>query len=196
MKPSERRALQAEKQAQRESLQTEKELPHDRVRYDKESNDGNENKEGFFSKHVRVITFSICIVLILTVLGPWSIDRLVSKQRESIFGSKTKNKQDITAQNIISLAELGDSLTWSNFDKYNYTDQTRDIYDEVTGKKRTEYQREYAVDAMLTVKVIGSSLKGRPTRVQIIYYGKDAEIIEEIRGKDLTEFLTRHGYLK
>ena len=194
MKPSERRALQAEKQAQRESLQTENELQRERVGYDKESND--EKKEGFFSKHVRIITFSICIVLILTVLGPWSIDRLVSKQRESIFGSKTKDKQDITAQDIVSLAELGDSLTWSNFDKYNYTDQTRDIYDEVTGKKRTEYQREYAVDAMLTVKVIGSSKKGRPSRVQIIYYGKDAEIIEEIRGKDLTEFLTRHGYLK
>ena len=193
MKPSERRALQAEKQAQREAEQNEKEIRSGSCECDEAD---AEKKESFFSRNVRVITFSICVVLILTVLGPWSVDRLVSKHRESIFGSETKNKQDLTAQDIVYLAGLGDSLTWSSFDKYNYTDQTRTIHDEVTGKKRTEYQREYAVDAMLTVKVIGSSSKGRPARVQMIYYGKDAEIIEEIRGKNVTEFLTQHGYLK
>ena len=194
MKPSERRALQAEKQAQSEAQQKEKELQSRSASYDDTSSD--EKKEGFFSRNVRVITFSICVVLILTVFGPWSVDRLVSKHRESIFGAETKGKQDITAQDIVYLAGLGDSLTWSSFDKYNYTNQTRTIHDEITNRKRTEYQREYAVDAMLTVKVIGSSSKGRPTSVQLVYYGVDAEFIEEIRGYDVIDFLTRHGYLK
>ena len=194
MKPSERRALQAEKQAQRESLQTEKELRNRSSAHDDASSD--EKKEGFFSRNVRIITFSICVVLILTVLGPWSIDRLVLKHRESIFGSDISDKQDITAKDIVSLAERGDTLTWSDLDKFNYNDLSYDYRDPTTNKKKTEYQREYSVDGMLTVKVIGSSLNGRPASVQLIYYGKDAEVIKDMRGADVVDFLTRHGYLK
>ena len=194
MKPSERRALQAEKQAQKESEQKEKELQSRSVGYDDGSDNGK--RESFFSRHVRIITFSICVVLILTVLGPWSIDRLVSKQRESIFGSDMSDKQDITARDIVSLAERGDALTWSDFNKFNYNDLSYDYRDSATNKKKTEYQREYSVDGMLTVKVIGSSLSGRPSSVQLIYYGKDAEVIKEMRGANVVDFLTRHGYLK
>ena len=193
MKPSERRALEAEKQAQREVEQKEKELRDGNTVYD-DVDDGK--KEGFFSRNIRIITFSICVVLILTVLGPWSVDMLVSKHRESIFGSDMSDKQDITARDIVSLAERGDALTWSDFNKFNYNDLSYDYRDSATNKKKTEYQREYSVDGMLTVKVIGSSLSGRPSSVQLIYYGRDAEVIKEMRGADVVDFLTRHGYLK
>lgn len=193
MKPSERRALEAEKRAQREAEVKERSLQSDCGSAD----DGNsEKREGFFSKHVRIITFAICVVLILTVLGPWSIDRLVTKHRESIFGSDMSNKEDITPNDIVALARLGETLTWNDLNDFNYNDLSQDYLDEVTNKKRTEYRREYAVDGMLVVRVIGNSLSGRPASVQLLYYGKDAEVMNEIRGKDVTDFLTRHGYLK
>ena len=193
MKPSERRALEAEKRAQKEVETKERSLQSDYGSAD----DGNSEKcEGFFSRHVRIITFAICVVLILTVLGPWSIDRLVTKHRESIFGSDMSNKEDITPNDIVALAQLGETLTWKNFNDFNYNDLSQDYLDEVTNKKRTEYRREYAVDGMLVVRVIGNSTSGRPTSVQLLYYGKDAEVMNEIRGKDVTDFLTRHGYLQ
>lgn len=193
MKPSERRALEAEKRAQKEVEAKERSLQSDCGSAD----DGNsEKREGFFSKHVRIITFAICVVLILTVLGPWSIDRLVTKHRESIFGSDMSNKEDITPNDIVALARLGETLTWNDLNDFNYNDLSQDYLDEVTNKKRTEYRREYAVDGMLVVRVIGNSTSGRPASVQLLYYGKDAEVMNEIRGKDVTDFLTRHGYLK
>ena len=197
MKPSERRALEAEKRAQKEAEQRERELLKGSSKWDSvDTDDGKPRKESFFQNHVKLITFVICATLILTVLGPWGVDRLVSKHRESIFGKEVSNKKNITVTDIIALANKGDMLTWSDFEKYNYTDQTRVIHDEITDKKRTEYQREYSVDGSLFVKVIGSSPNGRPTCVQLNYYGVGAEVISEIRGEDLTDFLTRHGYLK
>lgn len=197
MKPSERRALEAEKRAQKDAEQRESELLKGSSKWDSaDTDDSKPRKESFFQNHVKLITFVICATLILTVLGPWGVDRLVSKHRESIFGKEVSNKKNITVTDIIALANKGDMLTWSDFEKYNYTDQTRVIHDEITDKKRTEYQREYSVDGSLVVKVIGSSLNGRPTCVQLNYYGVGAEGISEIRGEDLTDFLTIHGYLK
>ena len=192
MKPSERRALQEQKQAQREAELNEGSAFNRKESY---GTTDNEKREGFFSRNVRIITFAICVVLILTVLGPWSVDRLVEKQRESIFGSSMTNKENITVSDIIYLAEQGDALTWSDFDKFNYTDFSYEYRDEATNKKKTEYQREYSVDGVLIVKVVGSSLSGRPACVQLIYYiGGDS--INEMRGTDVREFLKEHGYLK
>ena len=198
MKPSERRALEAEKRAQREAETREKEIQKGTSEWKKDdlSNEESPKKEGFFQSHVRIITFSICVVLILTVFGPWAVDRLVDKHRQSIFGTSTENKQDISVKDVIYLAALDDTLTWSDFEKYNYKDLSYEYRDENTKKTKVEYQREYSVDGLLTVKVIGSSLNGRPAIVQLVYYGRDAEILSEIRGEDLTEFLARHGYLK
>ena len=197
MKPSERRALEAEKRAQKEAEQRESELLKGSSKWDGNTeDDGKPRKESFFQNHVKLITFIICATLILTVLGPWGVDRLVSKHRESIFGKDVSGKKDITVSDIVALANKGEMLTWDDFETYNYTDQTRVIHDENTGKKRTEYQREYSVDGSLAVKVIGSSLNGRPECVQLSYYGVGAETIIDIRGEDLTDFLIRHGYIK
>ena len=197
MKPSERRALDAEKRAQKEAEQRESELLKGSSKWDNNTEEDDKPRtESFFQNHVKLITFVICAVLILTVLGPWGVDRLVSKHRESIFGKEINSKKDITVSDVVSLANKGDTLTWSDFEQYNYTDLSYEYLDENTNKKRTEYQREYSVDGSLVVKVIGSSLNGRPAYVQLIYYGRDAEIIKDIRGEDLTDFLIRHGYTK
>ena len=197
MKPSERRALDAEKRAQREVEQRENELIKGSSQWDtKVDEDSKPRKESFLQNNVKLITFAICAVLILTVLGPWGVDRLVSKHRESIFGKQIDNKKQITISEVVAIANKGDALTWSDFDKFNYTDLSYEYREEGTNKKRTEYQREYSVDASLIVKVIGSSLDGSPAFVQLIYYGKDAEVMSEIRGEDITEFLIRHGYIK
>ena len=197
MKPSERRALEAEKRAQKDAEQRESELLKGSSRWDSaDTDDSKPRKESFFQNHVKLITFAICAVLILTVLGPWGVDRLVSKHRESIFGKEIDGKKDITVSEIVALANKGVALTWNDFEKYNYTDLSYEYRDDVTNKTRVEYQREYSVDGSLVVKVIGSSLKGSPSFVQLIYYGRDAEVINEIRGEDITDFLIRHGYIK
>ena len=197
MKPSERRALEAEKRAQKEAEQRESELLKGSSKWDKnEVEDDKPRKESFFQNHVKLITFIICATLILTVLGPWGVDRLVSKHRESIFGKDVSGKKDITVSDIVALANKGEALTWNDFGRYNYTDLSYEYRDDITKKTKTEYQREYSVDGSLVVKVIGSSLNGSPAYVQLIYYGRDAEVINEIRGEDLTDFLIRHGYIK
>ena len=195
MKPSERRALEAEKKAQREAEAKEKAILKGESASGYTNNGDVPTREGFFSKNVRIITFAICAVLILTVLGPWSLDRLVENHRESIFGSSKTNKENITVSDIIHLAEQGDALIWSDFDKFNYTDFSYDYRDESTNKKKTEYIREYSVDGVLTLKVVGSSMKGSPACVQLIYY-REGAIIEDIRGSDVRSFLAEYGYLK
>ena len=195
MKPSEGRAIEAERAAQSEAEAKEKAILKGDSASGHTSDGEVPTREGFFSKNVRIITFAICAVLILTVLGPWSVDRLVEKQRESIFGSSKTNKENITVSDIIYLADLGDALAWSDFDKFNYTDFSYDYRDEATNKKKTEYIREYSVDGVLTVKVIGSSMKGSPACVQLICY-REGAIIEDIRGADVRGFLTEYGYIK
>ena len=197
MKPSEKRALEAEKRAQKDAEQRESELLKGSSKWDSaDTDDSKPRKESFFQNHVKLITFVICAVLILTVLGPWGVDRLVSKHRESIFGKEIDGKKDITVPEIVTLANKGEALTWKDFEKYNYTDLSYEYRDDITNKTRVEYQREYSVDGSLVVKVIGSSLNGSPSFVQLIYYGRDAEVINEIRGEDITDFLIRHGYIK
>ena len=70
MKPSERRALEAEKRAQKEAEQRERELLKGSSKWDSvDTDDGKPRKESFFQNHVKLITFVICATLILTVLG-------------------------------------------------------------------------------------------------------------------------------
>jgi hypothetical protein len=196
MKPSERRALEAEKRAQKDAEQRESELLKGSSKWDSaDTDDSKPRKESFFQNHVKLITFAICAVLILTVLGPWGVDRLVSKHRESIFGKEIDGKKDITVPEIVALANKGEALTWNDFEKYNFKDYSNEYREEKTNKKIIQYERDYHVDEMLYVKVIGHSINGRPDCVRLIYALK-GDMILEIRGEDITDFLIRHGYIK
>ncbi len=211
MKPSERRAMEAEKRAMREAAEREKELekqsadmqsrptvgrdPHleSKTRYTpyqepedekiKVQGDGY-HREGFFGSHIRLITFIITLALLLTVLAPWGIDFFVEKSREGIFGKDgVEDKRDITADAILALSDLGDSLRWSHLESFNYT--------EYGGNN--DYAREYALNADLVLRIEGTDLNGVPDVARLIDY-RTGEYVTDIRKDSVRAFLSDRGY--
>lgn len=184
MKPSERRALEAQKRAQKDAEMREQELESGKTASSarKASNYTRyERKEGFFQSHVRLITFIICMVLILTVLGPWGIDKLVEKGRNKVVS----DQKDMTVETIYMIWENSGNITLNSFDKFNYTDFS---YESKDGKF---YVREYPVEnSSLVIKVRGSDMDKAPEYVYLIDY-QDGVFIN-IMKEDPQEFLEEH----
>lgn len=193
MKPSERRALEQEKRAQREAATREAELEKaSRVKneassigrqepsYSKDEQKGDGyHREGFFSSHVRLITFIICMVLILTVLGPWGIDMLVQERRAEIFGEEVEAKKSLTADAVILLSDMSYDMTWDSLAAFTYTDFS----------DSDSFIREYEVaDTGLVLRVGGATLKGSPEYVRLINY-RTGEFIEDIRKEGVRDFI-------
>ena len=131
MKPSERRALEAEKRAQREAEARERELTEEKTeKAQKEQPSAEESettpdikadekpyrrKEGFFQSHIRLITFIITATLILTVFGPLGVDMLVAAKNDKIVN----NKEDISIETVYKIYDLYDSVQWGSFKNFN-----------------------------------------------------------------------------
>ena len=175
MKPSERRALEAERRAQKEAEAREIELTSKKK--EEASNEqpitveGAPNintdekpyvrKEGFFQSHIRLITFIITATLIITVFGPLGVDMLVAKKNDKIVN----NKEDISIETVYKIYDLYDSVQWGSFKNFNYTDYS----DKIEGT--LIYEREYPVkDSRLVVKAGGSSLSDKPEYIYLIDY--------------------------
>ena len=177
MKPSERRALEAEKRAQREAEARERELTAEKKEDTQkeqplaEEGEGApeikadekpyRRKEGFFQSHIRLITFIITATLILTVFGPLGVDMLVAAKNDKIVN----NKEDISIETVYKIYDLYDSVHWGSFKNFNYTDYS----DKVEGN--LVYEREYPVkDSRLVVKAGGSSMSDKPEYIYLIDY--------------------------
>lgn len=192
MKPSERRALEAEKRAQREAQARERELTKDKkeastdeyltVSDTTETDEANnaeakqdsqpyKRKEGFFQSHIRLITFIITATLIITVLGPIGIDMLVAAKRDKVIN----NKEDISIDSVYSVYDNASVIEWKNFRNFNYTDYS---YESKVG----DYQvREYPISSSrLKLKVGGPKLGNRPDYVYLIDY-KTGEYIDVLK---------------
>lgn len=237
MKPSERRELEAEKRAQREAEQREKlleakakrqettaehkpaedigklntdaeykKLPEEKI---KVSGDGY-HRESFFGSHVKLITFIICAVLILTVVGPWGVDRLVDKGREEIHGKEVENKTELTLSGLELLADMGENLTWDSLAHLSYVDYSYEKDDIVT------HIREYTIagtDLVLRVggtevgkvynygipgtnivffRHVDTALPAAPEYVRLIDY-KSGEFVDDIRTENISGFLSEHA---
>jgi hypothetical protein len=178
MKPSERRAMQAEKRAEEEVKRREAELTSDQNADDtsadsepaeneiyihprKKEDKPYKRKEGFFQSHIRLITFIITTALVLFVVGPVGIDMLVAHRNAKTVDSM----QDISIETIYSIYDNADIIQWSSFKNFNYTDYS-DSHDGVT-----TYERTYPVkDSRLVLKVGGESTLNRPEYIQLIDY--------------------------
>ena len=227
MKPSERRALEAEKRAQKEAEARERELARQAKSKEKGLGDGSDSsveyeservnvdapykklpeeeitvegdgyhREGFFSSHVRVITFIITFVLVLTVLGPWGIDQLVSIKRNDYQGKDVTDGRDMTVEELIAITDKGVNMRWADLDGFNYRDCSYNFKDKDSGKKGTYYIREYAVGEEIILKVHGYSVLGSPGYAQLYYYPKDGEsqLMEDVRSESVGDFLKKYGY--
>lgn len=189
MKPSERRALEAEKRAQREAEMRERELEIGKAassapRASNYAADGRyERKEGFFQSHVRIITFIICMVLILTVLGPWGIDKLVEKGRNKVVN----DQKDMTVDTIYMIWDNVGEITFSSFDNFNYTDLS---YDSKNGEY---FVREFPIENTdLVLKVGGADMNKAPDYAYLIHYDRDGSSYIDVMKENPREFLEDH----
>ena len=233
MKPSERRALEAEKRAQKEALEAEKRAQREALEREKQlekkasrgENTGGDNggfgrnnetdnerldtgaeykklpeeeievagdgyhRESFFSNHVRLITFIISITLVLTVLGPWGIDMLVSKSRQEWNGDNSQEGKKLTVNIVIALSDKGYDMTWADLNGFGYEDSS------YTKKGKTTYNHKYSFEESesLCLEVIGSTNTGSPDIVRLIDYGSGEYI--DIRKEAADAFLEKHGYI-
>lgn len=144
------------------------------------------HKEGFFQSHVRLITFIVTVTLLLTVVGPWGIDKLVDATREDIFGKDVEDKTTLTLSAVVLLSEMGYDMGWSSLEKFNYTDYSF----EKEGK--TTYLREYEIEGTsLVLRVGGPNLTSAPDYVRLIDYF-NGESIDDIRKENITAFIEKY----
>ena len=169
MKPSEKRALEAEKRAKKEAETVEieekkTEAPKnytDGTLRDERKSTGYKRREGFFQSHIRLITFIITTALVVFVLGPLGIDTLVASKNDKIVN----NKEDISIETVYKIYDLYDSVHWGSFKNFNYTDYS----DSIDGV--TVYEREYPIsNSRLVLKAGGSSLSDKPEYIYLIDY--------------------------
>lgn len=208
MKPSERRALEAEKRAQREAAEREKYLEkrsskkEEPAKEEQETERVNMNasyvkppeeeievkgdgyhRESFFGRNVKLITFIICMALILTVLGPWGIDMLVEKSRAQFVDKQINNKIALTVSGLELLADMGKSLTWDDLANLNCTvfEDSKDIV------------KEYSIEGTyLTLRVEGTSSSQYPEIVRLIHYDS-GEYVNDIRTQSIDSLLAKFG---
>ncbi len=165
MKPSEKRALEAEKRRL-----TEEEPPTEPLedKYEKERSisKGSEKEvlhrtESFFSNHVKLITFLIVGTLVFIGFA-FGIDMFVRSNRYTTV----TDLEDMTLNTVYAIHDNADNMKWQHFKKYNYTDYSY----EKNGK---EYiVREYPIaDSDLVLKVGGSSVDTTLDYAQLTYYG-------------------------
>lgn len=175
MRPSERRALAAEKAVKKKS--TECALGSEETAENSENGYASARKvrkEGFVQSHIRLITFVVCMALMLTVLGPWGIDRYIESGRNG--NRVVDNKVDIDMESVYSISQSSGAVALNSLDGYNYEDLS---YETSSGKY---YIREYPIDgSALKLKVGALSLSDRPDYLYLIDYrsGKYANIMEE-----------------
>ena len=180
MKPSEKRALEAEKRRIAEE-RAASEMQEQEVTYTvTDTPQGSEDakpfkpykrKEGFFQSHIRLITFIITATLVLTILGPLGIDMLVAAKKDKVVNSK----KDIDITTVYSIYDNADVIEWKNFRNFNYTDYS---YDAKNGEY---FVREYPIsNSRLVLKVGGSSLNPQPDYVYLIDY-RSGEYIDVLK---------------
>lgn len=181
MKPSEKRAFEAEKRRMAEERAAVEKQKQDAPSTVTDTPQCGEDappckpykrKEGFIQSHIRLITFIITAALVLTILGPLGIDMLVAAKKDKVVN----NKKDIDITTVYSIFDNATVIEWKNFRNFNYTDFS---YDAKNGEY---YVREYPIsNSSLVLKVGGSSLNTQPDYIYLIDYrsGEYINVLKE-----------------
>ena len=207
MKPSERRALLAERQAQREAEERERErqraeraaavergetaperdeaelfAANEKPRRKKEraESDGH-HRESFWSNNARLIAFVVTTVVVLFVVGPLGYDIYLNVSDALSQGNRVEGVA-MEIDDVYFIAENGDAIKWSSFEKFQYTDYGG--------------EREFPIEGTdLTLRVGKSSESAYPEYVRLIHY-KSGDLIKEIRTVSIykiEEFIEDHA---
>ena len=80
--------------------------------------------ETFWSANAKLITFIVCMVVLLATIGPWSVFQIVkwydARQEE-------QNEVLITREQLDVLIAKGSELNWVDFDAFSYEVVAEDI---------------------------------------------------------------------
>ena len=206
MKPSERRALEAEKRARQAAEYREKELekqakreakragtaykppipekqPADTERIDtnatyeklpeeeiKVKGDGY-HRESFWSNNSRIIAFVLTTVVVLFLCGPLGYD-LYLNIGDYLEGANDIKGKAMTAEDLLSLADRGDELTWSELLAYEHV--------SLDGGQAIEIA---VGDTNITLRAQKDDKKATPESVRLICYSTGSSV-EDIRSAD------------
>ena len=197
MKPSERRAMQAQKQAEARERELEKlngqraqteqaaerqeaknTLPGVQQAADENVRGG---AKGFLFRHAKLIAFLVTSVLIICVFSPFAVDRLLdSRENAGVVG----NKKNLSIEAVYSIADNYGSITWKSFEKFNYTDMSRD--------DGTYFTREYFVDgSKFVLRVGGYDLDDVPEYIYLMSYA-DEDYVNLANG-NVREFVKKYS---
>lgn len=158
MKPSERRALKAQKEA--EKLQNDQYAINEPIADNQQEQQQTKRRtpKSFFSDNARLIAFIVTSFLIITVFSPFAVDMFLERQKDK---GVVRDKKDITIEQVYAVADNIGSITWKSFESFNYTDRSRD-----DGKY---YTREYPIaDTLFVLQVGGKTMSGLPEYIYLI----------------------------
>lgn len=87
--------------------------------------------ENFFSANAKLITFIVSMVVILALIGPWSVFQI----KRWMAANEEAQQQEVlmTAEQLERIVARGSELTWADFDGLTY-----DVISE-----KTVYIRQY-----------------------------------------------------
>ena len=90
----------------------------------KEEVDTAGQTETFWTANVKLITFIVCMAVLLATIGPWSVFQIVKwyEAREA-----EQNEVPVTQEQLDALVAKGDRLSWVDFDGFTYEVIAEDI---------------------------------------------------------------------
>ena len=148
MKPSERRALQKQKEGMRKSKPR--------------------RRQSLWQTYPKLITFIICMLVFLILFNARSIYETVEEKR-----NRVDDKTDISLNIVYLLSDMGVEVDWIHFQKYNYTD----ISYEIDGKKYIKREYPVG-DTGYIIWVGGASMDKSPEYVYLIDFEGTGEVID------------------
>lgn len=133
--------------------------------------------ENFGSRNVKLITFSICMVIFLAFFGPFGITRIVSCAQEARENAANAERKEMTLMTVRGLSEQGDSVTWKLLDSFIYENRST----------KTFMLRVYSLEEGYEVWAGGETDSKKPTYLYLV--NQDGERLE-IRNGDIDAFLS------
>ena len=154
-----------EKQLQADQSDAKKELTNEAPDVRKKDDSAQEQDtagktENFFTRHVKLLTFLVCMVLFFVFFGPWNIQRFVEWKKEQ---DALENR--MPEAYIEHLIDIGSELQWSDFSHYQY---------KVIAEGYA-YIREYHTDEDRYLLLVSAAGEGKKLDSVILMRNSDGE---------------------
>ncbi len=134
--------------------------------------------ETFGSRHVKLITFLVCLGIFLAVFGPFSVFRIVRAVEESKQNAADAGKKTMTMQTVRGLSLQGNDVTWKLLDDFAYENRSTKKF----------HLRVYTLEDGYEVWAGGEPDSKKPSYLYLVD-GENGNRLE-IRNGDIDAFLS------